>query len=233
MSNHLSYYIRHLSSILTISIILFTCIGACTPASSTDQLPVTDNQSPIIRYLTAQDISAQKEVAPSSQLEIQCVATDDDDDDSLNYQWSATGGQIEGEGDRVIWNSPDTTGKQTITVVVTNSTGGRTTRSVTIMVTENPAQYPVITSVTCIGCTNGIEASRWETYELRCDAYNPKGKDLQYTWFATTGKIEGYGSTANWTTLGQYGNALITVIVTDEEGSESEGYLAINISCCH
>jgi hypothetical protein len=232
MSTHLMNTFRHLSSVLIISIILFMGIGACTPASSGTQTPAADNQSPVIRYLTAQDMSAQKEIAPSSQLEVQCVATDNNDE-NLSYQWSATGGQIEGEGDRIIWTSPDTTGEQTITVIVTNSIGNRATRSMTIIVTENPTQYPIITSVTCTGCTNGIEASRWETYELTCTTYNPEGKSLQYTWFATTGKIEGQDSKAIWTTLGQYGNALITVIVTDEEGNEAEGYLAVNISCCH
>jgi hypothetical protein len=232
MSNHLLSTIRFIASVLIICIIVFMGMSACSASFSNNSQSTADNQSPVIRYLTAQDMTAQKEVAPSSQLEIQCVATDDDDD-TLNYQWSVTGGEIEGEGDRIVWTSPDTTGEQTITVEVTNSTGGRATRSVTIMVTDSPAHSPIITSVTCIGCTNGIEASRWETYELRCDASDDGGGNLRYTWFATTGKIEGNGPNATWITMGQYGNALITVIVTNKDGNETEGYLAVNISCCH
>jgi hypothetical protein len=91
----------------------------------------------------------------------------------------------------------------------------------------------MVDSVACSGCKNGTEASRWKTYEIRCDASDPNGDELRYTWFANMGKVRGNGPIATWQTLGQYGNALVTVIVTDEEGNKTEGYLAINIDCCH
>ena len=149
MNNHLMSLTRRLSSALAIFMILF--IGACTTPADTYQSPVEGNQPPVIRFLTAQDMTMQKQVAPSKGLEIQCVATDADND-SLNYKWSATEGRIENKGDRVFWTAPDAIGEQTITVVVTDGKGGQATRSLTIMVTTEPSQYPIITSVTCRGC---------------------------------------------------------------------------------
>jgi hypothetical protein len=217
---------------LALLVISTTINSACAASTGPPQLSGQQNSQPVIHYLTAHDLTVQKQVAPSSGITVTCVATDDDDD-RLSYKWSATGGEIKEEGEEILWIAPDTTGSYTMTAKVSDGKGGEATNSITILVTNEPPRYPLISSVTCIGCRDGTEASRWKTYEIRCDTSDPNGDELRYTWFATMGKISGNGPIATWQTTGQYGNALITVIVTDEEGNKVEGYLAINISCCH
>jgi len=208
--------------------------GACAVPAEPSQPTEQQNSPPVIHYLTAHNLTAQKQVAPSSGITVRCVATDDNED-RLSYKWSATGGEIQskGEAEDILWIAPDTAGNYTITVEVNDGKDGKAASSIILLVTNEPPRDPLISSVTCIGCRDGTEASRWKTYAVRCDASDPNGDELHYKWFANIGKISGNGPIVTWQTMGQYGNALITVIVTDEEGNKAEGYLAINISCCH
>ncbi len=205
---------------------------SCTAHAQTPSPTQADNTSPVIRYLTANELTSAKQVKPSAGLEIICTATDIDND-TLYYSWSASGGKIEGQGERILWVSPEDEGSYTVEVIVDDGRGGSISKAIDLTVTAEPSTPPVVTGMYCIDCVNAMEASRWSTYEIKCDASDPENGELHYLWFATTGKIEGNGPTATWITKGQYGNALITVIVTDADGNETEGYLAINISCCH
>ncbi len=213
--------------LLTLMAILLILLSACTTYSVTPQPPEPESTAPVIH-----DLKAPKQVAPSSSSQISCVATSENDD-ALSYEWSATGGELEGKADSAIWMAPDTTGDYTVTVVVTDGKGDKATGSVNITVTLKPNRPPAVDSMTCLNCSNGIEASRWKTYYIVCDASDPEGDELNYSWLATIGKIEGEGDYIVFRTFGEYGNALITVIVTDDKGNEAEGYLAINISCCY
>ena len=222
------YHFNKVAIALVILLIIVILGNACTMADESNPPAEPQNSGLVIRYLTA-----PKQVAPLKGDHILCVATDESNS-ALNYEWSASGGKIEmqKEPDEILWVAPDKTGNYTVTVAVTNAKGVKATRSVSILVTNEPPQYPEIYSVTCQDCKNGIEASRRSQYTIKCDASDPNGDPLQYTWFATIGKIKGEGPYATWYTLGQYGNALITVIVTDDKGNKTEGYLAINVSCC-
>ena len=66
-----------------------------TPPAPPDPAPAPQpaNSAPIINYMTAQE-----EVAPLSESEIHCVATDKDND-SLTYSWLVSAGTINGEGE--------------------------------------------------------------------------------------------------------------------------------------
>jgi len=227
-------YKLKLQTVLFLLAILTIISSACTVTTAPSQPPEQQNSQPVIHYLTAHNLTLQKQVAPSSGITVRCVATDDDED-RLSYKWSATGGeiQIKGESEDILWIAPDIPGNYAITVEVNDGKDGKAASSIAILVTNEPPCYPLISSVTCLGCRDGIEASRWKTYEVRCDASDPNGDELHYKWFANMGKISGNGPIVTCQTMGQYGNALITVIVTDEEGNKAEGYLAINISCCH
>jgi hypothetical protein len=183
----------------------------------------------IIRYLPVPE-----QVQPSRVIEILCVATDRQDS-PLVYKWSASAGEIKPQEDpqSIKWLSPAKTGIYTVTVVVSNDRGDEVTKTVNINVTDEDPQYPVIYTVKCENCTKDIEASRFSEYTLRCDAIDPYGDELRYLWFANLGKLEGHGEYATWSTGAQFGNTLITVIVTDSQGHESTGYLAVNVSCCN
>jgi hypothetical protein len=59
---------------------------------------------------------------------IECVA-EDPDGDKLNFIWSATGGKIQGEGNKVGWTAPGVAGDYTVTVIVDDGRGGKATDS--------------------------------------------------------------------------------------------------------
>jgi hypothetical protein len=219
------YYM--LIAVVVIVMVLIS-VNSCKTLETPKQPFEPDAKGLVIRYLTA-----PKQVIPSRGAEILCVATDSSGG-TITYEWSATGGEIQNrkEPESILWVAPSKEGSYTVTVVATNVNGGKAIRSVAINVTREPDQRPVIYGVKCEDCKEGIEASRFKQYILRCDASAPSGGTLHYMWFANLGKINGEGTSATWFTGSQYGNALVTVIVTDDKGNESEGYLAINVSCC-
>jgi hypothetical protein len=55
-------------------------------------------------------------------VEIECIA-EDQDEHTLNYIWSATGGKINGQGSKVNWTLPGVAGNYSITVKVKCSQG--------------------------------------------------------------------------------------------------------------
>src|SRR4030043_747857 len=218
----LSYHPRWAILLALLSILMTVC-SACTTPTVPAPYHEPQNDAPVILYLRA-----QKQIAPLETSQIRCF-TAENNDYMLNYGWSATGGQIQGKGDIVAWTAPDTTGEYTITVVVSNSKGGKATSSVTILVTHEPNRSPIVHSVTCQDCTHGIIALKWKTYTIQCDASDPEGDNLPYQWSATIGKITGDGPLVTWQTFDQSGHDVIRVKVTDDKGNEAEGNLAIDI----
>lgn len=221
----LTYRPRWVILLACLATLIIVC-SACTMPTVPPQRQEPQTDALVIHYLRA-----QKEIAPLETSQIRCVAADKHDY-ILNYEWSATGGQIQGKADIVAWTAPDTTGDYIITVVVSNSKGGKATSSVTILVTPNPDRPPIVNSVTCQDCTNGTQASKWKTYSIQCDASDPEGDALSYEWSTTIGKITGNGHLATWQTFEENGYAVIKVMVKDSKGNEAEGRFAINISCC-
>lgn len=214
-----------------LAVLVVVCLACATPAvpkqnPESKPQPEPQKDTPVIQHLRA-----PKEIAPSETLQIACTAATKNND-ILSYEWSATGGQIQGKGDRVVWVAPSTTGDNTITVVVSDGKGNKAAGSVTILVTPNPNHPPVIHIITCQDCASGTQASKWKTYSIQCDASDPEGGELSYEWSVTIGKIEGKGRLATWQIFGQYGYAVITVKVRDDRGNETEGYLAVTIACC-
>ena len=92
-------------------------------------ISVAINQPPVILSLTSDLPQVQKAMTSA----IKCKARDPDWD-KLSYTWSATGGNITGEGTVVTWVAPDAFGTYTITVTVTDGRGGQATESIDITV---------------------------------------------------------------------------------------------------
>jgi hypothetical protein len=89
--------------------------------------PVKPNQPPTITSLTCD--------LPKNRLRIwytttiTCVA-EDPDGDQLHYIWSATGGKVQGEGNKVGWTAPGVKGTYTVDVKVTDDKGGEAQGSI-------------------------------------------------------------------------------------------------------
>ncbi len=91
---------------------------------------VAVNHPPVIDSLT----SEWQRVRKAETCAIECTASDPDGDE-LSYIWSASGGNISGEGRAVTWVAPNAFGEYTITVTVTDGRGGQASESIDITVT--------------------------------------------------------------------------------------------------
>jgi hypothetical protein len=98
-------------------------------------ISVAVNQPPVIDSLTSEFEQVRKAMASA----IECTASDPDDDE-LSYTWSASGGNISGEGPAVTWVAPNTYGTYTITVTVTDGGGGQATEKIDIAVACCPRE---------------------------------------------------------------------------------------------
>ena len=87
------------------------------------------NHRPVITSLEAEP----ERVLPSGSCQIVCTASDRDGDE-LSYEWSPSGGGINGEGATVTWTAPDSEGSYNVTVTVTDGRGGEVMNQVTITV---------------------------------------------------------------------------------------------------
>ena len=65
--------------------------------------------------------------------------------------------------------------------------------------------------------------------QIACDASDPDGDELSYEWLASGGSIAGTGAVVNWVAPGEAGNYSITVLVTDSQGGEDTGSIAISV----
>ncbi len=87
------------------------------------------NHPPVIRSLKAEP----ELVATSGSCQIECIALDGDGDE-LSYEWLADGGEISGEGTVVSWTAPPEGGKVTVTVTVSDPSGGIAAKSIVFRV---------------------------------------------------------------------------------------------------
>ena len=107
--------------------------GRGSEAATQLTIGVAVNQPPVIDSLTAE----RERVRRATTSAIECVASDPDGDE-LSYTWSASGGNISGEGRVVSWVAPNAFDTYTVTVTVTDGRGGEATESIDIVVTCCP-----------------------------------------------------------------------------------------------
>ena len=165
------------------------------------------NHRPAITSLEAEP----EKVLPSGSCQIACNASDRDGDE-LSYNWSASGGEINGEGATVTWIAPNSVGSYNVTVTVTDGRGGEVTDYVTITVKTN--RSPTITSLAA--------DADWTipsgTLQVTCNATDPDGDELSYEWSTSGGDISGTDAAVNWTAPEEVGIYYVTVVVKDGHG---------------
>ena len=177
------------------------------------------NHRPIIIGLEAHP----EKVVPLGSCQIMCTASDADDDE-LSYNWSASGGEIDGEGDTVAWIAPDSAGSYNVTVKVTDSRGGEVRDYVIIEVRAN--EPPTINRL--------VSDADWTlpsgNIQVTCDAEDPDEDDLSYEWTTDGGSISGTGAVVNWTAPQEFGVYNITVAVSDGYGSPDTRTLFVSVA---
>ncbi|MCD6568111.1 MAG: hypothetical protein J7K94_05190 [Dehalococcoidia bacterium] len=188
--------------------IIFVAAG-CAPA----------NHQPTITSIKA----VPEAVYPSGSCQIECAASDDDDDE-LSYEWSASKGHIDGDGSIVTWNAPESAGIYSVTVKVIDGNEGEVSNSIAISVRGN--HPPTIVSLTAD--TDWIEPSN--SCQLKCEVKDLDGDKLSYEWSANGGVISGEGSVVTWTAPETTGLCNIAIAVADGHGEEDKALLAITVA---
>jgi hypothetical protein len=169
----------------------------------------SNNNQPIITSLER----GGQGVIPLGSLQVTCIASDPDGDE-LSYDWSASGGEVSGDGDTVTWTAPASEGSYSVAVTVTDGHGGQVTDYRTIIVRAN--NPPAIASL--------IADAQWTTplssVQVTCTASDADGDELSYDWSASGGDISGTGPVVSWAAPQEVGTYSITVVVTDGYGGE-------------
>ena len=122
---------------------LYNIIATVTDAlggedTSSLDISVALNHPPIIESLivTPPNPKHMKEhskgylILWGKSCEIECVASDPDGGEQLNYTWSANGDIISEEEPSITWTAPHKGGKVTVAVTVSDSSGGMATKSI-------------------------------------------------------------------------------------------------------
>jgi outer membrane protein OmpA-like peptidoglycan-associated protein len=115
----------------------------------------------------------------------------------LTYQWTATGGSIDGAGPYVRWNSVGAgAGSYTLTARVDNGAGKSASCSASVTVQPKPA--PAAPTMTCTADRSTVLAG--ERAEITANVNDPSGTAIRFKWLANGGQIIGSGSIVQFDT---------------------------------
>lgn len=205
---------------------------------------VRSNQRPVIAGVTA-DLDW---VRPGEGVLIRCAA-EDGDGDVMKYTWSATCGEISGEGDIVTWTAPDVETACTVTVVVEDGYDGRTTASVSVV--SSLYEPLLVTTMTVtpvddppyIVPRNDWYKVYWEdSYVIECFVPEP-ARIASYEW-SDGGPVatfpvgserivfEGSPSRIRWTAPRVREEFTMTVTVTDVAGNKASKSITLYVDTC-
>lgn len=117
----------------------------------------------------------------------------------LTYQWTATGGSIDGAGPYVRWNSGGVgAGSYVLTSRVDNGAGKSASCSANVTVHPKPA--PPAPTMTCTADRSTVLAG--ERAEITANVNDSSGTAIRFTWLANGGQIIGSGSMVQLDTSG-------------------------------
>jgi len=119
-------------------------------SSDTDLLPISvaTGQPPIIETLLVtadhcylRSYSWGYKVGMKQEYDIECIVSNTSSE--VFYEWSWTGGNISGVGSLVTWTAPNTSGKVTVTVIVSDITGNKGVKNLLLEVAGcNTCAFP-------------------------------------------------------------------------------------------
>jgi len=178
-------------------------------------------------------------IAPLDSLQVTCDA-EDPEGDELNYEWSASGGNISGTGASVNWIAPEAVGMYDITVVVTNSQGRKDTESIALFASNGPPPIIEDLIVTAKGheylkeTTTGYKVAKTYDYDIECIASDTDGElgELVYEWSCDGGEISREGPIITWTAPDMAGDVTVTVKVFDDTGNWGRKSIAFEVVAC-
>jgi hypothetical protein len=150
----------------------------------------------------------------------------DPNNDNINFQWTATGGNfVESGRANNTWQAPKATGNYQIKLSVDDGKGG--TAEATIPITVSTNHPPVISSLKADPSSLQFSSSA----TLTCIASDPDGDPLQYKWEAKDGALSGTGNAVSWVSpAAKAADYSIFVTVSDGKGAETRQELVIPVS---
>jgi hypothetical protein len=161
-----------------------------------------------------------KSLAPRNNLvmiganvSIYCTAYDKDDD-PINYTWSSDFGIINGDSAVLSWQAPDTAGIYYINCIIDDGNGGVDSAQVNIEVIDN--QVPAILNITA----NPSEIDIGDTTIITCQASDPDGDSLTYTWTSQAGYLIGNAPIISWVAPDTVGYFRINCNINDGRGGQ-------------
>jgi outer membrane protein OmpA-like peptidoglycan-associated protein len=137
----------------------------------------------------------------------------------LNYNWTASGGQIQGAGPDVRWNSAGVApGSYTLTAHVDDGVGNTASCSEDVKVEAKPIPPPAMTcSVDRATVLTG------ERVQVSATVNDQSGTPLTYVWQSNGGQIVGSGATVQLDTTGvAAGNYTVTGRVENGKGGAAD-----------
>jgi outer membrane protein OmpA-like peptidoglycan-associated protein/opacity protein-like surface antigen len=151
-------------------------------------------------------------------IEVRADATDPDND-TLSYVWTATGGNIDGTGSQVRWNSAGVAvGSYSVTARVNDGRGGTTSCSADIRVEARPNRPP---TMRCSLDPTSVHPG--DRVRITSTANDPDNDPLTFTWQSTGGQIVGSGAEVLLDTTGvAAGRYAVTGRVDDGRGGAAD-----------
>lgn len=211
----------------TFTITVYTSIGLTFTGSATGEIGVVKppaisfdldvNSPPTLDSLSVGSSS----ITTSQQTTLNASASDQDPDDILTYQWSASGGSVAGSGNTATFSS-GTPGTYTVNVLVSDGHGGTATGSAQVSVLNRP---PTISFLTV--SDSSVNISQQATLSVTASDPDP-GDTLTYQWSSSGGSVIGSGSVATFSS-GTPGTYTITVLVSDRYGGSATGSAQVSV----
>ena len=165
--------------------IFWSCSDENSPSAPVNRIPVIENI-----------VANPAPVKQGGSSRVTCIASDADGDE-LIYSWYSSGGTIIGEGSLIEWSAPNTIGKCTISVIVSDGSN-EAVQSIFISVREpfDPGEMVLIPGGTYFRGDHFAEGYSFERpiHEVTVDSFFV-GKNLirQGEWADLIGRNPSYG----------------------------------------
>jgi len=229
---------KYTAAVLLILIALAACAAPVVKPK-----PVSPPPPPAISQPEIMNIIGPQELNTGKENTLFCAARESDGN-PLTYVWTAENGTITGNGPKVTWLPPDTTGDYEISVKVDNGKGGEASFSKRFSVVNPPPpeqDKTIYLKMSVPSTTTAVTQGRvrsFFTIEVQCVIEGADPKDLTYTWSATGGKLladnlaEGKASRVGWIAPSGGEHYKITVLVQDKSGNQALGEVDMEVLCC-
>lgn len=173
---------------------------------------------------------------PGTSTFVSCTATDVDGD-KITYEWSATAGEVFGQGNAIVWVAPAELGAYSVKVLARDAYGGESSREIPISVT--PGTAPTLGDFVVKGIGTDLikyfegawSIFRGRSCSIECVVTEGEGP-YTYAWSAAKGTLTADGAVASWDAIDGKEEVTITVDVTDVRGNTTRGTVLMSVQTC-